>query len=488
MLFNSYEFLFGFLPLAVAVYFIAGRFLPQTGMWPLAIASLGFYAWWEIRFLPILLVSVVFNFFAGRQIVALVGAGRGKTAGTMLRLAILANLLALAWFKYVTFLAGSLNALLGLDLPQPDIALPIGISFFTFTQIAFLVDASRGKVGETKPSEYLLFVTYFPHLIAGPILHHAEMMPQFRAPRARRPDFESLAVGFTVFVIGLFKKLVLADGAAPIADHGFAAASLGTASASVAWAGALGYAMQIYFDFSAYCDMAIGISRMFNISLPANFESPYKATSIVEFWRRWHMTLSRFLRDYLYIPLGGNRAGPTRRYANLLTTMLLGGLWHGANWTFVAWGGLHGAYLIINHLWSQRRPPRPSTWYENLLGQGLTFIAVVVAWVFFRAANMAEAWQMLTAMAGLSQCNGACAATPGGKVQLSLAVMFAIVWLAPNLRQIMAPHRLVLDGSGVDRTRLTWRPNLGWAIACLVLFAISLSQMVHISQFLYFQF
>ncbi len=487
MLFNSYEFLFGFLPLVVGIYFLAGRVYPQSGMWPLAIASLGFYSWWDIRFLPILLVSIAVNFLTGRQIVALVRAGNGSAAGTLLRVGILINLLALAWFKYAGFLAGSLNAL-GAGVPHLDIALPIGISFFTFTQIAFLVDASRGKVEDVRPDEYLLFVTFFPHLIAGPILHHAEMLPQFRAAAARRPNAEALAVGMTVFAIGLFKKLILADGAAPIADHGFLAATHGTAPPGVAWAAALGYTLQIYFDFSAYCDMAIGLSRMLNMSLPANFESPYKAASIAEFWRRWHMTLSRFLRDYLYIPLGGNRVGPVRRYLNLVITMVLGGLWHGANWTFVAWGALHGVYLVINNLWAQWRGPGPTTRAETIFGQALTFTSVAVALVIFRSANITDAGQMLMAMVGQGQCQGACVARPGGTVLLTLAGMLVIVWFVPNLRQIMAPHRLVLDGADTDRASFAWRPSLLWAITCFVLFVVSLSQMVHVSQFLYFQF
>jgi D-alanyl-lipoteichoic acid acyltransferase DltB (MBOAT superfamily) len=271
------------------------------------------------------------------------------------------------------------NALLGTGWDAGTIVLPIGISFYTFTQIAYVVDTLQGKVTERSVLSYLLFVTYFPHLVAGPVLHHAEMMPQFRVRENLAPRAENLARGLTFLVAGLFKKVVLADGCAPIANAAFAGASAGLTPGD-AWLGAIAYSLQIYFDFSGYSDMAVGISLLFNIDLPVNFHSPYRARSVVDFWRRWHMTLSRFLRDYLYIPLGGNRKGPLRRHANLLATMLLGGLWHGANWTFVVWGGLHGLYLVVNHLWRQhfgrQGPPVPAV---SALYWLLTLLAVVVA-------------------------------------------------------------------------------------------------------------
>ncbi|WP_309246667.1 MBOAT family O-acyltransferase [Ramlibacter montanisoli] len=283
--------------------------------------------------------------------------------------------------------------------------LPLGISFYTFTQIAFLVDTYQGKVTEFNFFRYALFVTWFPHLIAGPVLHHAEMMPQFARKAVCRIDWQNVAVGLSIFVLGLAKKVLLADSIAEFASPVFDGVKAGAQPMLFeAWVGALAYTLQLYLDFSAYSDMAIGLSLMFNVRLPLNFDSPYKATSIIDFWRRWHMTLSRFLRDYLYIPLGGGRAGNARRYANLMTTMVLGGLWHGAGWTFVVWGTLHGCYLLVNHAWRAFR--RRHGWGEGgraaaLAAGALTFLAVVVGWVFFRADSMASAVTMLQGMTGM---------------------------------------------------------------------------------------
>jgi len=321
--------------------------------------------------------------------------------------AIAANLALLGYFKYGGFFLENVDGLLGRPFADPRIVLPLGISFFTFTQIAYLVDTWKGRANERNPVHYALFVTYFPHLIAGPILHHSEMMPQFRIPLTYQFDFDKFTTGLCIFAFGLFKKVVLADGVAKFVAPVFDSAERGVAvSLPDAWGGALAYTFQLYFDFSGYCDMAIGLSWLFGIALPLNFDSPYKATSIIAFWRRWHMTLSRFLRDYLYIPLGGNRHGSARRYINLFATMTIGGLWHGAGWTFVAWGALHGAYLWANHAWSTAThtrlnlvavpPPVRST-----IAWLLTFLAVVVGWVLFRARTIAGAGQVLAGMAGL---------------------------------------------------------------------------------------
>ncbi len=320
-------------------------------------------------------------------------------------MAVIGNLSALAYFKYADLFISSLDAAAGWHIQLLNVVLPIGISFFTFTQIAFLVDTYRGIAREYDFVRYLLFVTYFPHLIAGPVLHHKEMMPQFREAKTYVPRASNLAIGLTTFGIGLAKKILLADSFADYANPVFNAAEQGhTPDLIAAWAGVISYTLQIYFDFSGYSDMAIGLSKMFGVDLPLNFSSPYKSTSIIEFWRRWHMTLSRFLRDYLYVALGGNRHGTVRRHANLMITMLLGGLWHGANWTFVVWGGLHGVFLVVNHAWQTalERAGWPATeagWARRLVGWSITTLVVMIAWVFFRATSFDAAVRILRGMA-----------------------------------------------------------------------------------------
>ena len=305
MLFNSYPFLFAFLPAALIGYFLAGLHGKWLGAAWLAVCSLFFYGWWDYRYLPLLVGSICFNYIAGGYIARHAVTQKARFALTA---AVAVNLALLAYYKYADFFISSGNALLGTDWTLLHVILPIGISFFTFTQIAFLADAYAGKVSEYRFVYYLLFVNYFPHLIAGPVLHHKEMMPQFDDKRNYRPQLANFAVGITIFAIGLAKKVLIADNLAihvgPIFSSEAAAPSLFTA-----WGGALAYTFQLYFDFSGYSDMAIGLSRLFGVRLPLNFNSPYKARNIAEFWRRWHMTLSRFLRDYLYIPLGGNRRG-----------------------------------------------------------------------------------------------------------------------------------------------------------------------------------
>jgi D-alanyl-lipoteichoic acid acyltransferase DltB (MBOAT superfamily) len=335
MLFNSAEFLFFFLPLLLFAFFRLGRHNRRLAAFWLTAGSLFFYGWWNPAYLGLLLSSIVFNYLVGYTIARGddIGSSRRKR---LLALGITVDLALLGYYKYANFFVDSVNAAFGTNYAILEIVLPLGISFFTFTQIAFLVDAARGEAKEFDFVHYSLFVTYFPHLIAGPVLHHKEMMPQFGQASTYRFSHEHLTVGLTVFAIGLFKKVVLADGVAPFASSVFAAAERGEVLGLFqAWGGTLAYSLQLYFDFSGYSDMAIGLSYMIGVRLPINFNSPYKSVNIADFWRRWHMTLSRFLRDYLYIPLGGNRKGSVRRYVNLMTTMLLGGLWHGAGWTFV---------------------------------------------------------------------------------------------------------------------------------------------------------
>src|ERR1700730_9593431 len=395
MLFNSYPFIFLFLPIVLIGYFSLVRLNHLAPVIWLALASLVFYSVSNWQFVPLLVASVAFNYVIGRLLIT--KRWRPVPRFAILTAGVAIDLVVLGTFKYAGFFAANLNAIFSTGFTV-DILLPVGISFYTFTQIAFLVDAYRGNVARYALPHYALFVAYFPHLIAGPILHHKDMIPQFERAAAKRPDPHLILCGLIIFAIGLFKKTCLADGIQPLGALAFGPNS---PSFDQAWIGALAYTFQLYFDFSGYSDMAIGISLMFGIFLPLNFNSPYKARNIIDFWRRWHMTLSQFLRDYLYIPLGGNRHGRVLRYVNLMITMLLGGLWHGPAWTFVAWGALHGAYLCINHAWNSLGPkvtPRLAP-LANIAAQALTFIAVVIAWVFFRADSMDSAFYVLSKMA-----------------------------------------------------------------------------------------
>ncbi len=520
MLFNSYPFLFLFLPVTLLIFFRLGHYSRSlAGLWLFA-ASLFFYAWWNPAFVGLLLGSVMFNYAVGRALVREHARGHLVGKRAILTFGVVADLGLLAYFKYANFLVINTSALFNTGWHIDPIILPLGISFFTFTQIAFLVDAYRGEVKEANFIHYGLFVTYFPHLIAGPVLHHREMMPQFAQPATYRIHWENFSVGLTILAIGLFKKVVLADGIAPFSGPVFhAAATGGSLNLFEAWGGALAYTFQLYFDFSGYSDMAIGLSRLFGVKLPLNFNSPYKAVNIIDFWRRWHITLSRFLRDYLYFPLGGNRKGPFRRYLNLLVTMLLGGLWHGAGWTFVLWGGLHGFYLVINHAWHGLRvrmgyPIGPPTRLGRIAGMTITFLVVVVAWVFFRAPNLQAALGILSAMLGL---NGVILPSGWyglfhpqlietltklgihfgrplplfegvGHVWRWIAVLWVVAWFAPNTQQIMAAFKPALEQIKEPAGYFSWRPNrvFAWLIGCL--FVAALFNMNRVSEFLYFQF
>jgi len=406
MLFNSYIFIFGFLPIVFFVFFSVGRYSVRFASLWLAAASVFFYGWWNVRFVGLLLASVAFNYGAGYviRIRTLRSDELKAQAKLLLTIAVAGNLALLGYFKYSNFVLENISHILNVTWVATEVILPLGISFFTFTQIAFLVDSYQGKAKEYNFAHYLLFVTYFPHLIAGPILHHKEMMPQFAKRDTYRINWDNVAFGLTIFVLGLAKKVLIADSLGNIANPVFDAVKSGAHPMMFeAWAGALAYALQLYFDFSAYSDMAIGVSLMFNVRLPMNFNSPYQARNIIDFWRRWHMTLSRFLRDYLYVPLGGNRHGKVRRYLNIMVTMVLGGLWHGAGWTFIIWGSLHGAYLMINHAW--RALKAKMGWmgggaWSNFGAQALTFLAVVIGWVFFRANSYSSAISLLHGMMG----------------------------------------------------------------------------------------
>jgi D-alanyl-lipoteichoic acid acyltransferase DltB (MBOAT superfamily) len=524
MLFNSYEFIFAFLPIVCIVYFATARSSQSAAALWLAAASVFFYGWWNPKFVALLLASVCFNYGAGR-VISRAGNGRARMA---LTLSIVVNLGVLGVFKYANFFVSTLNNA-GAQFSLLDIILPAGISFFTFTQIAFLVDSYRGIAKEYNFIHYLLFVTWFPHLIAGPVLHHKQMMPQFRHAATYRINIEHVAVGLSIFILGLSKKVLIADNLAEYATPVFKAAGDGnTLMLFEAWVGALAYSLQLYFDFSGYSDMAVGLSLLFNVRLPLNFDSPYKAVNIIDFWRRWHMTLSAFLRDYLYVPLGGNRKGPARKYVNLMATMLLGGLWHGAGWTFVLWGGLHGLYLMINHGWlglKARLGLGDGGYFARLFAGALTFLAVVVAWVFFRADSLTTAQSILAGMAGMNGLslpasladrlepvigklpylsvifNGAFPNThlsTGGAIA-SIAFGCTLVWFFPNVREIMLRYKPTWDdvagkhpvepaSQGFVARRLNWQPSPVYAIPLGILFFACVVSLTKVSEFLYFQF
>jgi D-alanyl-lipoteichoic acid acyltransferase DltB (MBOAT superfamily) len=468
MLLNSPEFIVLFLPLTLTIFFLSARFRAARVL--LVAASLSFYSWQNPANLPILLGSILFNY--GVSTIFLGVEGKNRKIG--LWIGIIANLILLGYFKYANWFSAGMNAWLdaNLDLNSTvrEVALPLGISFFTFQQIAYLVDIYQKKIVAGRFLNYINFVAFFPYITAGPLSRYQQIEPQFFEPKTYQFQPQNIAVGITIFAVGLFKKVVIADAVAPYANQVFEMAATTQLTLVEAWLGALAFTLQLYFDFSGYSDMAIGVAQMFGIILPLNFNSPYKAESISDFWRRWHITLSNFLRDYLYIPLGGNRKGESRRYANLMITMLLGGLWHGAGWTFVIWGGLHGLYLSINHLWRQWRlslqQPHSSqassdqahTFWSQKIGVLLTFIAVVISWVCFRSINVEMAISLLKSMAGF---NGISLGEfmphlaveieaiedvnepSDGNVWLVVGSLLLFVWLMPNTQQWIGQHRLI---------------------------------------------
>jgi D-alanyl-lipoteichoic acid acyltransferase DltB (MBOAT superfamily) len=388
MLFNSIEFLLIFLPLCLAgFYWFNGRGRQQGGVAFLAAASLAFFAYWDTRYLLLLGGSMAWNWGVSQQLMK-------RQSRRLLILGIAGDLITLGYFKYANFFVDTAEKLSGANLHWTQVVLPVGISFFTFTQIAFLVDAHRGEVKERGGLNYILFVTFFPHLIAGPILHHKEMIPQFAQIQGKRPDGRMVGNGLFLLITGLFKKIVIADNISKYVDPVFA--NVQSMEILDAWTATLGYTLQLYFDFSAYSEMAMGIALLFGIKLPMNFCSPYRAKDISDFWKRWHMTLSRFLRDYVYIPMGGSRKGFMRTLLTLWLTMLIGGIWHGAGWTFIAWGAMHGTMLVM-HRWWKSRGLRMPDW----IGQGLTMFCVAMAWVVFRAHSIQDAVLLWRKMFGL---------------------------------------------------------------------------------------
>jgi alginate O-acetyltransferase complex protein AlgI len=517
MIFSSWQFILVFLPLALLVF----RLIPQKRpvwrkVW-LAAASFIFYGYWRIDYIPLLIFSILFNYGTAEWMFR--QHGRRRT-GWILTIGVAVNLALLGYYKYADFLISTLNAVTRSQFDLLELILPLAISFFTFTQIAYLVDVQRDQAKHYGFLDYSLFVVFFPHLIAGPIVRHWEIIPQY-SPRMVNFNVRDFSLGLAIFLIGLYKKLLLADPVSGVADAVYGAAHAGQVLTWFdAWLGTLAYTLQIYFDFSGYSDMAIGLARMFSIKFPVNFNSPYKAGSIAEFWRSWHITLMRFFREYIYIPLGGNRCSKSRHYANILVVFLFSGLWHGAGWTFVAWGALHGIYSVIHAGWGdllRRFGFQPTRYLVYRLGAiALTFVAVVCSWVLFRAHTFGEASSILASMWGL---NGFTISFNIGEAQLGLGRLFtalgatiiapesrieglsyvwsvhgilillSMVWLLPNTQQLLAsldPIFEKVEKPARWQLHLTFSGGLLLALPAVLVLRTFLGTQA--SPFLYFNF
>lgn len=481
MLFNSFEF-FLFLPIVLLVYFALNKkeYVQTAKIW-LILSSLFYYSFWKVIYLPLIIVSIVFNYQLGKLIRP---NANNFTKKLVLTVGLLFNVSLLAYFKYTDFFIENVNLFLRSNFNLLHLTLPLAISFFTFQQIAYLVDSYKGKTSEYDFLNYALFVSFFPQLIAGPIVHHKEMMPQFSTIKNKFINYSNVAKGFFLFSLGLFKKVIIADTFAVWASNGYAHSEM--IAFFDAWITSLSYSMQLYFDFSGYTDMAIGIALMFNVALPINFNSPYKALSVQDFWRRWHITLSRFLRDYIYIPLGGNRLGEWRVYRNLLITFLIGGIWHGAGWTFIVWGALHGLALVAHRIWS-----RAGMKLNKYLAWFITFNFVNIAWVFFRATDFNNAINVLKGLLGFNgivwpdfmrsflpikgnHSFGVWLERTDGNFQTVywLVAVMGIVFMAKNSMQLTEK----------------FKTNSITAIWTGAMFAIVIFNMNKISEFLYFNF
>ncbi len=477
MLFNSPEFILVFLPVAFLVYFGLNRYrLAVAGKSWLVLASLLFYAWWNVSYLPLILVSILVNYVIGSALARQAGGKRnGLRPEWLLAAGVTFDLGLLAYYKYAEFFYDSIGGFFAATPVSLGIVLPLAISFFTFTQIAYLVDSYRGRAKEYDLLNYTLFVTFFPHLIAGPIVHHAEIMPQFKVVANLARRYRNVLAGLALFSVGLAKKVLIADSFAVWATAGFDQAD--SLSFAEAWVSSLSYTFQIYFDFSGYTDMALGAALLFNIRMPFNFDSPYRATNIQDFWRRWHMTLSRFLRDYLYIPLGGSRVAPGRVYVNLATTFVLGGLWHGASWMFVLWGALHGAAMMLHRIWQRAglRLPVVPAWL-------LTFGFINVTWVFFRAQTLDDALKVLRGMAGIDALGGLGPAFAGWAGMFDARVEIAAALLAGLIIVLLRRNSNAL----LTEVRFGMTSAIGYGL----LGAVSLLAMMasKYSEFIYFNF
>jgi alginate O-acetyltransferase complex protein AlgI len=494
MLFNSYIFLFGFLPAALLIFYaLRGLRLREASIVSLMLASIAFYAYWRPSDTWILIGTIIVNYFVAKYL----GKLPKSRSKLLLAAGISANLGLLIYFKYFDFLATNAAALIGFQYVARHIVMPIGISFFTFTQLAYLVDSYQSRTYEASFTTYALFVTIFPHLIAGPIIHHAQMRPQFAKLRREAVDPDLITMGVVIFVAGFAKKVLLADNLVVGADLAFKAADHGVQlSAASAWLGTIAYTLQIYFDFSGYSDMAIGLALLFGLRLPVNFNSPYKSTSIIDFWRRWHITLSAWLRDYLYIPLGGNRDGEFARLRNVFITFLLGGLWHGAGWTFVIWGALHGTYVVINHLMIKSAPPDAAPGALKVAGKRTAvMLLVMLAWVFFRATSVSGAMSIVRSM--LFVRPGTPLEGLDFSVYLWILAGAAVALFAPSTQQLTRytpklgePLKLpegTLLGS-LHAGKLTYSASPAVALISGLMFAAALACIWRPAIFIYFNF
>ena len=483
MLFNSYEFIFVFLPISFFIYFYLNslKLFKQAKLF-LLFASLFFYSWWNIDYLPLILGSMVFNYIIGVKLSKKDFSHKRK----LLIFGISGNVLLLGYFKYSDFFIENINFLTGSNISLLHLALPLAISFFTFQQIAYLVDSYKGETKEYDFLNYAVFVTFFPQLIAGPIVHHKEMMPQFEDKSRKYINYKNIALGISIFALGLFKKVAIADTLSVYAVNGFDLSS--SLKFIEAWVTALSYTFQLYFDFSGYTDMAIGAALLFNIKLPINFNSPYKALNIQDFWRRWHITLSRFLRDYVYIPLGGSRKGDLATYRNLFLTFLIGGIWHGAGWTFVLWGALHGIGMVVHRIWQ-----KIGFKLHKFIAWFITFNFVNVTWVFFRAKDFDDAIKVLKGMFGLN----------GVVLPFSLAEKFSFLAdygvefnrIMENIDAntsvlviIFAVFAISIFAKNSYEFLVNFRPRRVYLFATSLLFAIAILKLNQISEFLYFNF
>jgi alginate O-acetyltransferase complex protein AlgI len=514
MLFSSWNFIVYFLPATLIVfYFIPARLEILRKSWLIA-ASFFFYGYWKIEYVPLLVISIVVNYSIAEGIIRAHQSGRARLLVT---LGVALNLGVLAYFKYTNFAVTFLSFIVQKDIGAFNIILPLAISFFTFTQISYIVDVYRDRHVHYRFLDYCLFVVFFPHLIAGPIVRHWEIIPQF-ATQAFRVNRDNFGVGAALFLIGLFKKF-LADSAALYADAVYNGAAQHLAlSGFDAWIGTVAFALQIYFDFSSYSDMAIGLARMFGIKFPHNFDSPYKAGSIIVFWERWHRTLTRFLREYVYFSLGGNRRGLPRQVLNIMITMLLSGLWHGAGWTFVIWGALHGTFLVINHTWRLFVKQMKWTlehWAWRGAGVGLTFGVVSLAWTLFRAPNIGVAGTMLANMLSIHGFSlpsefikpashfGHTLAELGfqfidtdaldvkhyDNAMITCGLLLAVCWFMPNSQQLLEKYHPIFEPvarPGWFRVKLGF--FLGVVFGFLLFLILRNSFVAEPSPFIYFNF
>ena len=487
MLFNSFQFILLFLPITLFIFHTTARVNLRAAFITLTLSSLIFYSFDSTYHAMLLAASIALNFALGEMIRA--RRDNDNTVKNILFLiALCINILLIAYFKYTNFIIGNINALCNTHIASPNVELPPGISFYTFVQIAYIVDAYKGKIKSGTLAGYSLFVSFFPHLIAGPIIHINDMMPQFYNYKVSSKIKTYIAAGISIFTIGLTKKVLVADLLAKKANQAYALIETGhTLSTLDAWVGSLSYTLQIYYDFSGYSDMAIGLAYMFGIKFPLNFNSPYKATSIIDFWRRWHITLSQFLRDYVYIPLGGNKTGTMGRYRNLMLTMLLGGLWHGAGWNFVLWGGIHGTLLVCAHIFRMvmnSRQTRHPYWMP-LITLPLTFLCVHMAWIPFRAEDLQAAYSMTLA---LFTNNGTTTEFTPVTLRIVLIILLATLTL-PNTQQFFSTELKDISNTTSHKGFLpTWSPSTPYAMIFGALLTVCFFFLLSPSTFIYFRF